>query len=292
MPRLRERLAVALGRKVVPDSADIDLDSSLPNVFRTAKKGQYAAEGLPTDSCAYCRRVCWSAFADPHLALENHPQHIYDDAIGDHIRSTSCSICQVLSDGKPQAYAGLVASRASQYLSEKRSLSGLPTSEKQNRNLRHGIVFMNGYKRDSVLVGIHDLNSHLSDFSPRLISPTSIDFTVLRGWLSHCEKEHMEACYGERDEKLPGFRVIDCRSRCVVEAPDRCEYAALSYVWGLASARHSSVLDTSAPATIQDSITVVLALGIDYLWIDRYVSTLPHFPIELTSPVHRPEQLF
>ncbi|KAA8627766.1 HET domain containing protein [Pyrenophora tritici-repentis] len=48
--------------------------------------------------------------------------------------------------------------------------------------------------------------------------------------------------------------------------PSNCRFVALSYVWG---SEQSSLRLEDAPATIKDSITVTLALGYDYLWVDR-----------------------
>jgi len=70
--------------------------------------------------------------------------------------------------------------------------------------------------------------------------------------------------------------VIDCIQRIVVLAPEKCDYVALSYVWGKAGnmpLQEAYDLKAELPATIEDSITTTLVLGYQYLWVDKYVRT-------------------
>lgn len=48
------------------------------------------------------------------------------------------------------------------------------------------------------------------------------------------------------------------------------EYVALSYAWSQCEFMHR--VTTALPKTIDDGITVTLAMGLRYLWVDRYVS--------------------
>lgn len=82
-----------------------------------------------------------------------------------------------------------------------------------------------------------------------------------------------------------GLRVIDVRDACVTVAPLRCEYIALSYVWGASGAAMGSLKATSTniksletpgylncqeiPATIRDAMTACEKLCMRYLWVDR-----------------------
>lgn len=58
---------------------------------------------------------------------------------------------------------------------------------------------------------------------------------------------------------------------------------ALSYVWG--ADKRSSSLGHCLPQTIEDSITTVLLVGCNYLWVDRYVSVAEclHMAADLCS---------
>ncbi|KAF2729109.1 HET-domain-containing protein, partial [Polyplosphaeria fusca] len=104
--------------------------------------------------------------------------------------------------------------------------------------------------------------------APRIVPP-KIDFTPLSKWLDFCDAKHVKECTVSRRVRLPGFKVIDCHTNQIVsqDAVD-CRYVALSYVWGEPGA--SSDGDSMFPATIADSITVCVALGFRYLWVDRY----------------------
>ncbi|MCJ1245185.1 hypothetical protein MMC30_002386 [Trapelia coarctata] len=78
------------------------------------------------------------------------------------------------------------------------------------------------------------------------------------------------------------FRVLDVFRGCVVEAPIKCRYLALSYVWGGIDqlrltkqtfpvlTKGNSTLDNfhTATKTVKDAIAFCQVLGETYLWID------------------------
>ncbi|KAF2687069.1 HET-domain-containing protein, partial [Lentithecium fluviatile CBS 122367] len=69
------------------------------------------------------------------------------------------------------------------------------------------------------------------------------------------------------------LRVIDCTTRELKIVPPGNPYVALSYFWGDLSSNVEALqarLPTQVPKTIEDSMIVTLALGMRYLWIDRY----------------------
>ncbi|CAO2657088.1 Nn.00g058910.m01.CDS01 [Neocucurbitaria sp. VM-36] len=104
----------------------------------------------------------------------------------------------------------------------------------------------------------------------RLILPRErqarVNFGLMRAWLNRCRCHHTScACQKPAGTKLPGFRVIDCRS-CktppdIVERPWSERYVALSYVWGPPAG--------DWPQTILDAVEVTKRLGERYLWVDR-----------------------
>lgn len=101
--------------------------------------------------------------------------------------------------------------------------------------------------------------------------PEKINYDLLRGWVRHCDLNHTK-CRQSHDRKLlvPGFQVIDCRTRKIVQITSNdLSYVVLSYVWGQQGAMSSTGADF--PRTIEDSITVTVALGHQYLWVDKYV---------------------
>lgn len=117
--------------------------------------------------------------------------------------------------------------------------------------------------------------------------------------LSDCLRDHGEACdevklsplSGRVDPEyvcqLPlvrgiekGLRLIDVDANNIIDAPDACEYAALSYVWG--STNSLLLLQETSdklyspgglghfkiPRTIGDAIEVTRRIGQRYLWVD------------------------
>jgi hypothetical protein len=116
----------------------------------------------------------------------------------------------------------------------------------------------------------------------------SIDFNLLRRWLSHCNLSHGQECQrdsiptGCHDAYVDSFRLIDVLTKQVVDAKPGESYVALSYVWGQApmlklvrSNRKDlyckgalAEVEKNVPRTIQDAIRVVEKLEMQYLWVD------------------------
>ncbi|KAI1072036.1 hypothetical protein LB507_005374 [Fusarium sp. FIESC RH6] len=112
--------------------------------------------------------------------------------------------------------------------------------------------------------------------------PLLIDFDTLRNWMSICEQHHSICQYDQEPAKIPRFRLIDIKKKCVVQVDGnkRPPFATLSYVWGrkpflrLVKANIEELEEEGClerlelPPTIEDAITVCEKLQIGYLWID------------------------
>lgn len=116
------------------------------------------------------------------------------------------------------------------------------------------------------------------DALPAASIKPKVNFGMIRRRLQECRDEHDE-CRSKRGghiQKVPGMRLIDCRTRTVVPAPEgNISYAALSYAWGNSTNDFSVEnghhrLPENLPNTILDAILVTRKLKIRYLWIDRY----------------------
>ena len=125
--------------------------------------------------------------------------------------------------------------------------------------------------------------SNVSNLVP--ITPL-IDYKVIREWIDLCVRNHR--CDGIRREKTSTYdtnvrdlKVIDCKNRLVGDLPTTASYVTLSYVWGKPDVHvpdqqshlespDSYFLSPSLPRTIEDAINFTLALGYEYLWVDRY----------------------
>jgi hypothetical protein len=126
----------------------------------------------------------------------------------------------------------------------------------------------------------------------RLITVDHFDFSWAETLVQICRDRHPSCSSLSlplRSPSIDGLRLIDCRSRTLVEAEavNYPPYLILSYVWGsLPAPTASSSIDLSdaLPRTIEDSITVTTKLGFQYLWIDKYC-------IPQNDPVRKSEQI-
>ncbi|RYC60001.1 hypothetical protein CHU98_g6218 [Xylaria longipes] len=105
------------------------------------------------------------------------------------------------------------------------------------------------------------------------------DPCVVRNWLSVCLSLHNCCRIAQRPQSA--LNLIHCRSQNVLKAADistnsaELEYVALSYVWGHSLDVSKVVLNGSRlpqplPAVMKDTMEVVLKLGYQYLWVDKY----------------------
>lgn len=100
----------------------------------------------------------------------------------------------------------------------------------------------------------------------------SLDYDGIKQWLHDCDKNH-NLCILARKQINTNLRVIDCKAKALIMVEPGTPYVALSYVWGKPQPSlqtSHSCLPTKLPKTIEDSMVLVLKLGLDYLWVDRY----------------------
>lgn len=156
------------------------------------------------------------------------------------------------------------------------------------------------------VLGISKPGGEKYDLEAREIVPNSIDFSFLRDMVQYCGDEH-RCCKREASslDNISGLKVIDVTTRTIIQAPEKCEYIALSYVWGTGTYGSSSGDDLERPPRIiEDAMSVTSTLGYRYLWIDRYVRPLdsltgslrihPAYAISTLTqrPVHTAEHLY
>ncbi|KAL8757033.1 MAG: hypothetical protein Q9199_002510 [Rusavskia elegans] len=122
-----------------------------------------------------------------------------------------------------------------------------------------------------------------------ILDPSWIDFEVIRGWISACDRLHGYQCKTfplfEREDRIQPRFLIDTLQDCIVEGEGvGLEYVALSYTWGQTrNLRNESKIcqelrkpgalaqerfHKRLPSTIRDAIAVIQCLGQRYLWVD------------------------
>ncbi|KAI0203656.1 HET-domain-containing protein [Astrocystis sublimbata] len=109
--------------------------------------------------------------------------------------------------------------------------------------------------------------------SPSLLDEMRVDYNWIR---QLCQRFYTPGTHRpESVDDLP-LLVIDCSTRKLVPTSQQCHYIALSYVWGqspivaVEGTQKEGDLPAYLPATIEDTMKVVVELGFRYLWVDKY----------------------
>ncbi|KAL2068340.1 hypothetical protein VTL71DRAFT_16438 [Oculimacula yallundae] len=139
---------------------------------------------------------------------------------------------------------------------------------------------------DSSLDSLWDLNHFLGlvdtsendpsdcNFGIRILNRAQFDIANTKHWLHFCQNHHSQDCVPTKLKGIVSFRVMDCLTQTVMDAPKKCQYVALSYVWGPSQNTEDGESGIpslgSSPKVITDSMKVTTLLGFRYLWVDRY----------------------
>jgi len=143
-------------------------------------------------------------------------------------------------------------------------------------------------RRTGIWIAEADTNHTLDlqgSIRTRLVHSDRIDYPLLRSWLdSHLPVSVLRST--DKDLAVPHMMLIDCATRTLVAAKPHMQYLALSYVWGTGPpepCQYPSLPVTLLP-TVNDALTATLALGLRYIWIDRYC-------ISQQDPAHKSSQI-
>lgn len=233
--------------------------------------------------CPECRRVDWDSLPN----LTGNRDHVETapwsrtirtiEANHEQLATSSCRICRILSIVKPQSLDEPDCVVGARPLSDFRAYA-IASGKCSCNNITALHVGPKDkptewYTADSrCLVA---LRRDGKDLSSMTISPRSINYDWLKDLSQSCHSSHW-SCRRQRGWLGPvsvsGLKVIDAWSRTIVEAPTECRYVALSYVWGKQPDMDLVSHLQRPPQLIEDAISVTLAMGYKYLWIDRYVS--------------------
>ncbi|UKZ64001.1 uncharacterized protein TrAtP1_005223 [Trichoderma atroviride] len=267
-------------------------DSSIPNSIthlpqKLLKNApNKAAELLETTSSSYesvtsievdlCKR-CGSLDMDE--ILSTRPKSSRGRLVKDLGRAEapifdpSCSFCRLLSSVYTTTFEPLPAGNLLLY--------AFP-SDGRLWSFEDQVVLL-AIKQQSTLAADHQLLCSISPPSyksnggtlrARLIASDHIDYSIIHGWIMTCKQDH-RICKRVRLQQPMFLRFIDCETREIVSGDISYQYVALSYVWGTSNCQPTAssgetLLLGEDLRTIEDAITVTKALGVRYLWIDRY----------------------
>lgn len=218
--------------------------------------------------CAKCKAALWSTM--PYKTIRSL------NATFAELVTSRCRICRMLAHIKPASLDGLSC--------EVKSIPPghiLPEINSDDIALSFALLavgpgtkFNLHYEHPTIAI-LESKEKQISNFGPRVLQPHIVDYDLIKASIQHCDCYHQKRCTGlaATITVSGGLRVIDLRTRTLIEAPSHCKYAALSYVWG--SQTGGITLDAdlgSPPRVIEDAFSVCVSLGLEFLWVDRYVS--------------------
>lgn len=245
-----------------------------------------------TELCARCQDIDFAQIirTKPYEYIGRCVMQL--DASFEQLIASRCPLCRLFGSMKPTDHPG---ESTDSYPCQLRAFSALGVVIGQT-------VTQSSNNDDTVILGVVDnvslapwpengshiwhcvhqagflcpLNTAMPEpmFTVRRMHRDQFNVGLANTWLSRCRLKHGAECLIP-DSSARELRVIDCRSKRVVEAPPQCQYVALSYVWSQ-SCQSDSTAATSKdghmlqdlPKVVEDSIELVLLLGLEHLWID------------------------
>lgn len=226
--------------------------------------------------CDECWEIDWASVANLASRKRWGMNDCYTTPIrylhGSHqdLAQSSCRVCRLFSYTVPTSKttpSKIVAHKAIESLLQAPLLVATRTHDQCSLSLCT-LEDQSRSARGRGVAAVLDDSWGTLDVEPRRLEPDYINYAIFRNLVTLCERDHTECRQNRRADNVPGLRVIDVRRKKVTSAPRRCQYFALSYVWG--STSHADL--ASPPLVIKDAMSVTAALGCKYLWVDRYVS--------------------
>lgn len=225
--------------------------------IRIADVGQrYRQE--PNTDCSLCSILFASRIGPAH------PEGLVVNKDGDEIR-----LIGFLD------YSGLVQDPWRYRLSESAHLAVVPRNFGSNRRRDFDLLKRQVQKQGAAVL-LRD-GDQPPTFAAKAV-PDRFDASVASGWLRYCERNHTSQCGTWINYSITGLRLIDCTTRSIVDAERNCPFVALSYVWGSPGAIDTTVqrednmllLPEQLSPVVADAISVTVALGFQYLWVDKF----------------------
>jgi hypothetical protein len=106
------------------------------------------------------------------------------------------------------------------------------------------------------------------------INPDRVEFSIVRRWLQLCSRHHGDSCFSSEVPDIPGFQLLNCKTRKLEPYIPGMKFIALSYVWGTnvneQMHQNNEQSHSILPQTTEDALKVTLELRFQYLWVDRY----------------------
>lgn len=175
----------------------------------------------------------------------------------------SCSTCRLLlhaRECKSKSYPWVDATYFYRYVK-----TGTPSAPAERIEAFRLAEPESGPLRFSARQPRKDRIPDATEYRQRMDRLERVDFKLFTEQIRICQERHTR-CQLQHPKVVRGLKVIDCRTRNIIQAQPDCAYVALSYVWG--SGKGGDL--QNPPKTIADALSATLDLGFNYLWIDRY----------------------
>ncbi|KAH7068672.1 heterokaryon incompatibility protein-domain-containing protein [Paraphoma chrysanthemicola] len=207
--------------------------------------------------CDRCYSLPWEDLVSPLCYLEN-PRYDLVLAKYDTLNPPNCRVCQLFDRvATTNRFTSLSVSLTQCVRPDSEpSIGALTLLQSKHHESTPHIIGVEMKREDDALRYL------------RRIYPRTVNIQLAKAWIKECVNRHGPLCnppVSARPKHITNF--IDCERRTIVTKSTECPYVALSYVWGKPSTAQT---DAYLEPTIEDSITLTKALGIRYLWVDRY----------------------
>lgn len=194
--------------------------------------------------CEICSEVDWANLAGKGQPTRcEHRQVMKIQKSIEQLQNSTCPMCQSITCIKPTDWDKVICSVYAMRLT---TITGGDDLLPDNPYLKEGtaLYIMPSvpadwgampafpYERRYGFLSILGSKTSTLDVCPRKIVDNSIDFDIFKHLIDHCRREHTSSCGSHDSRNIPGLCVIDCQTKLVIDAPHRCQYLALSYVWG------------------------------------------------------------
>jgi hypothetical protein len=217
--------------------------------------------------CEYHDLLLWSGMPNG-VPMQSDEFIVQETKFEKNVGRVKCHLCKLFSEAPYSKWLmGL------SFVFQERGTSTGPIERHPVASIYSKIHQMTGHTFRISFPG----SEHIRGQKPRIISSTHVDYKLLSGWLNKCRQHHESSHCQPQVKHIPGLKMIDCRTKNVIDiSGPGCHYVTLSYVWGDTNA--SSETPQLYPSTIEDAIKVTVALGLQYLWVDRYVCATTGHP--------------
>jgi hypothetical protein len=280
----------------MPPGAKPKTTSYTNNTLFSFKSTRPCLDSVPLDTlCRRCRSLKFNTFSN--MTITNFRGEALHENLGtvEELRDSACPLCNLFHSMAPSDPYANSQARSHQQCHLRAFSANYAFARLDNRiirSLQDGILLavlradpreislntsgtyteLTQSVQETGYLSLWPMSRPAPHFGARTIDPARCDFDFMINCLQYCQTNHHKSCHINSKTKraLKAWKVIDCKTKEIVEAPPDLDYIALSYVWGMGTSNDTSQDINNAPRVIRDAMDVTLKLSFRYLWVDRY----------------------